>query len=166
MALSADFPESFLMITFFHRPTTASKKQFPSKKKPNMPCCCKKKKSAEGNIHWNSVCCSVMLVQILGISSWVQVHLEFDTCLKVLTRKHILFNIFHSRYSLLFQLLVSRNVTPLLSASGGPTLWPMNGTRSRPSARSAQLFRSWPCSSFLKYIFQQQIQSVVSAFVI
>lgn len=27
----------------------------------------------------------------------------------------------------------------------------MNGTRSRPSARSAQLFRSWLCSSFLKY---------------
>lgn len=63
--------------------------------------------------------------------------------------------LFHSPSSLQFQLLASRNVTPLQSASGGPTLWPMNGTRSRPSARSAQRFRSWPCSSFLKYISHQ-----------
>lgn len=67
----------------------------------------------------------------------------------------------HSRHSPLFQLLVSWNVTPLRSASGGPTLWPTNGTRSRPSARSAQLFRLWLCSSFLKYISHQHIHSVL-----
>ena len=65
MALSA---ESFLMITFLHRPTTASKKLFPSKKKTNMPCCLKRK-SAEGDIHVNSVCCSVKLVQARYLAS-------------------------------------------------------------------------------------------------
>ena len=68
MALSAAFPESFLMSTFLHRPTTASKKLFPSKKKPNTPCC-RKKESAEGNIHVNSVSCSVMLVQARYLAS-------------------------------------------------------------------------------------------------
>lgn len=43
-------------------------------------------------------------------------------------------------------------MTPRQSASGGLTLWPMNGMRFRPSARSVRLFRSWPCFSSLRYI--------------
>ena len=62
---------------------------------------------------------------------------------------------YHICCYIIFQLLVSRNASPLQSASGGPTLWPMNGMRSRPSARSAQLFRSWLCFSFLKYFSPQ-----------
>ena len=62
---------------------------------------------------------------------------------------------YHICCHIIFQLLVSQNASPLQSASGGPILWPTNGMRSRPSARSAQLFRSWLCYSFLKYISPQ-----------
>lgn len=75
----------------------------------------------------------------------------------VLIRSNYPSVLLHSLYFLLFQLLASQNVTLLPSASGGPTLWPMNGTRSRQNARSTPLFRSWLCSSFLKYISHQHI---------
>lgn len=50
-----------------------------------------------------------------------------------------------------------RNGTLPQSASGGPTLWPTNGTRSKPSAKSTRPFRSWLCSSFSRCLWDGQI---------
>lgn len=60
-------------------------------------------------------------------------------------------------WSLHFQALATLSVTPPQSASGGPTLWPTNGTRSRPPARSTRPFRSWPCSSFSRCLLDGKI---------
>lgn len=51
-------------------------------------------------------------------------------------------------WSLHFQASVIRSGTLHQSASGEPTLWPTNGMRSRPPAKSTRPFRLWPCSSF------------------
>lgn len=58
-------------------------------------------------------------------------------------------------FLLRLQVLVSRNQTLPQSASGGLILWPTSGTRSRQSVRSAQHFRLWPCSSFLRYLWHK-----------
>lgn len=51
-----------------------------------------------------------------------------------------------------FQSMGRVNTTPPQSASGGPTLWQTSGTSSRLFAKPTQHFRSWPCSSFWRYI--------------
>lgn len=56
-----------------------------------------------------------------------------------------------------FQASAIPSVTPPQSASGGPTLWPTNGTRSRPSGKSTRPFRSWPCSSFSRCLLNGKI---------
>ena len=76
MALSAAFPESFLMITFSHRPTTASTKLFPSKRNQTCPVVVREKVQKETSIKLSVLLGDASSSQILnppnGVKGCVQ----------------------------------------------------------------------------------------------
>lgn len=82
----------------------------------------------------------LLYYKTLMFSSFFLHHIYFENCQ------------FHQSFLLRQQVLLSPKQTLHQSASGGPILWPTNGTSSRQLARLALLFRLWLCSSLWKYM--------------